>query len=216
MNPKRYLKRNPMSTMLLVLAVAVLLFLIPAWASGKVYYTDNGLRSSVPGWSFILDGSNNWRVGGGSLNVAKAPKAAATDSVLIMGKALYGGDTTTNGGTYIGINAPPSGTPGCNADFINLQAHGTSAFKVSKAGNVYMAGTLTGPLLPAAALTYKGAWDCYANDPVLADGVGTTGWTYIASTVGTVNLGHGNITFAIGNAAIYNGSVWQKVPYTTP
>lgn len=60
------------------------------------------------------------------------------------------------------------------------------------------------------AFINKGAWDASTNTPTLADGVGTNGWTYRANLAGTVNFGSGNITFQVGDLAVYNGSIWQK------
>ena len=64
--------------------------------------------------------------------------------------------------------------------------------------------------LPTSAMEYKGTWNAATNTPVLADGTGDTGDIYIVSTGGTINLGSGNITFAVGDWAVYNGSTWQK------
>lgn len=66
--------------------------------------------------------------------------------------------------------------------------------------------------LPFSGLTYDGSWNATTNSPTLADGTGTSGHFYITSVAGTQNLGSGSITFAVGDWALYNGTVWQKVP----
>ncbi|HSU29533.1 MAG TPA: hypothetical protein VLJ68_14195 [Chitinophagaceae bacterium] len=66
--------------------------------------------------------------------------------------------------------------------------------------------------LPVGSQVYKGTWDANTNSPVLADGVGTTGWTYRITVAGTQNLGSGNITFNVGDDIIYNGTIWQRNP----
>jgi hypothetical protein len=66
--------------------------------------------------------------------------------------------------------------------------------------------------LPTGALIYKGTWNATTNTPTLADGTGSNGWLYKVSTAGTINLGSGSITFAVGDEAIHNGTVWQKAP----
>ena len=58
---------------------------------------------------------------------------------------------------------------------------------------------------------YKGTWNANTNTPTLADGTGTAGDLYIVSVAGTQNLGSGSITFAVGDEAVYNGTIWQKV-----
>jgi hypothetical protein len=65
--------------------------------------------------------------------------------------------------------------------------------------------------LPSGGPVYKGTWNAFTNTPTLADGTGTAGDLYIVSAAGTQNLGSGSITFAIGDEAVYNGTIWQKV-----
>lgn len=60
-------------------------------------------------------------------------------------------------------------------------------------------------------LNYINSWNATTNIPVLADGIGTLGDAYIVSVAGTQNLGSGAITFAIGDLAIYNGTIWQQI-----
>lgn len=64
--------------------------------------------------------------------------------------------------------------------------------------------------LPNSVMDYKGNWDASTNTPTLADGVGSAGDVYVTSVAGTQNLGSGNITFAVGDWVVYNGTVWQK------
>lgn len=74
------------------------------------------------------------------------------------------------------------------------------------------AGKVAYAQLPSALMTFKGAWDASTNTPTLADGTGLTGDTYRASVAGTQNLGSGPQTWAIGDFAIYNGTIWQHSP----
>lgn len=63
------------------------------------------------------------------------------------------------------------------------------------------------------AITFKGVWDAANNSPTLADGVGNVGDEYIVGVAGTQNLGSGNISFGIGDFALYTvGNVWVDVP----
>jgi len=64
--------------------------------------------------------------------------------------------------------------------------------------------------LPASLMTYEGTWDAATNTPTLVNGTGDAGMVYIVSGAGTVNFGAGNITFAVGDWVIYNGTIWQK------
>ena len=60
------------------------------------------------------------------------------------------------------------------------------------------------------ALNYKGTWDATANSPALASSVGTKGDYYVVSTAGSTAL-NGISNWGIGDWAVFNGSVWQRV-----
>lgn len=79
--------------------------------------------------------------GGKAVALTGAPINTATVSLLQLGNAIAGGNTSVNGGTYIGINAPGSGA-GSAADFLNLQNNSVTQFRVDSAGNATAAGTV--------------------------------------------------------------------------
>ena len=60
------------------------------------------------------------------------------------------------------------------------------------------------------ALNYKGTWDATANSPALASSVGTKGDYYVVSVAGSTTL-DGISNWGIGDWAVFNGSVWQRV-----
>jgi hypothetical protein len=60
------------------------------------------------------------------------------------------------------------------------------------------------------ALNYKGTWNANTNNPALASGVGTKGDYYVVGTAGSTNL-DGISNWGIGDWAVFNGSVWQRV-----
>lgn len=62
-------------------------------------------------------------------------------------------------------------------------------------------------------LNYQGAWNASTNTPTLASGVGTKGYYYVVSVAGSTNL-DGITDWQIGDWAIFNGTVWQKVDNT--
>lgn len=66
------------------------------------------------------------------------------------------------------------------------------------------------PPISAGGLTYQGVWDALTNTPALASSVGTNGYFYVVDVAGTTNL-NGIIDWQLGDWAIFNGSVWQKV-----
>lgn len=61
-----------------------------------------------------------------------------------------------------------------------------------------------------AGLTYKGTWDASTNSPSLSSGVGTNGDYYVVNVAGSTNL-DGITDWQIGDWAIFNGTVWQKI-----
>ena len=70
--------------------------------------------------------------------------------------------------------------------------------------------------LPAAvlgALSYQGTWDASTNTPTLTSSVGTKGYYYVVSVAGSTDL-NGITDWLIGDWAVYNGTIWQKVDNT--
>lgn len=60
------------------------------------------------------------------------------------------------------------------------------------------------------ALNYKGVWNAATNNPTLTSGVGTKGDYYVVGTAGSTNL-DGETLWGVGDWAVFNGTVWQKV-----
>jgi hypothetical protein len=65
----------------------------------------------------------------------------------------------------------------------------------------------------SAGLIYKGTWNASTNTPSLASGTGTNGWYYVVSVAGSTNL-NGVTDWQVGDWAIFNGTVWQKIDQT--
>jgi hypothetical protein len=63
------------------------------------------------------------------------------------------------------------------------------------------------------ALVYQGAWNALTNTPTLTSSVGFSGYYYVVSVAGTTNL-NGITDWQIGDWAIFNGTVWQKIDQT--
>jgi hypothetical protein len=62
-------------------------------------------------------------------------------------------------------------------------------------------------------LNYQGTWNATTNTPTLTSSVGTKGYYYVVDVAGTTNL-NGITDWQIGDWAIFNGTVWQKVDNT--
>lgn len=59
-------------------------------------------------------------------------------------------------------------------------------------------------------LSYQGTWNALTNTPTLTSSVGSNGNYYVVDVAGTTNL-NGITDWQIGDWAIFNGSVWQKI-----
>ena len=75
-------------------------------------------------------------------------------------------------------------------------------------------GQVTNVSTGAVPNTYQGTWNASTNSPTLTSSVGTAGYYYIVSTAGSTNL-NGITSWAVGDWAAFNGSVWQKIAGTS-
>lgn len=66
--------------------------------------------------------------------------------------------------------------------------------------------------LSGSGFSDQGSWNATTNSPTLADGTGTTGHYYTVGTAGTINLGSGSQTFAVGDYVAYDGESWLLIP----
>ena len=77
-------------------------------------------------------------------------------------------------------------------------------------------GTIPLSQIPASiqgGVSYQGTWNASTNTPTLTNGVGTKGYYYVVSVAGSTNL-DGITSWNVGDWAIFNGTVWQKVDNT--
>jgi hypothetical protein len=65
----------------------------------------------------------------------------------------------------------------------------------------------------ASGLEYQGTWNASTNVPTLTSSVGTAGYYYIVATAGSTNL-NGVTDWQVGDWALFNGSIWQKLDQT--
>ena len=76
-----------------------------------------------------------------------------------------------------------------------------------------MLKTVSSVINAIGALNYKGTWNALTNSPTLASGVGNNGDYYVVSVAGSTNL-DGITDWQIGDWAVFNGSIWQKIDNT--
>lgn len=63
------------------------------------------------------------------------------------------------------------------------------------------------------AVIYQGTWDAANNSPTLASNVGTQGEYYVTNVAGNTDL-NGITDWNVGDWAIFNGNIWEKVDNT--
>ena len=73
-----------------------------------------------------------------------------------------------------------------------------------------MLKTVSSTINAIGALNYQGTWDASTNNPTLTSSVGTKGDYYVVSVAGSTNL-NGETLWGVGDWAVFNGSIWQKV-----
>lgn len=73
-----------------------------------------------------------------------------------------------------------------------------------------MLKTISSIVNAIGALNYKGVWNANTNSPTLASGVGSKGDYYVVSVAGSTNL-DGETLWGVGDWAVFNGAIWQKV-----
>jgi hypothetical protein len=69
--------------------------------------------------------------------------------------------------------------------------------------------------LPFTTLTFDGVWDAATNTPTLSSSSGTAGHYRIVQVQGSTTL-NGISTWNVGDQAIFNGSIWQRIPFVAP
>ena len=171
-------------------------------------------NTSTPG-SIAYGGGNDITLG--SVGVAGQVLISGGTAAYTWGSALIQTDQPANvvyGGPASGADAPTGFRSLVNAD---LPASGATAGTYGSANlipiiTVNAEGVVTGAATTAfqSGLSYQGTWNASTNTPTLASGTGTSGHYYITDVAGTTNL-DGITDWQVGDWAVFNGTVWQKL-----
>ncbi len=150
-------------------------------------YYDNGITKNATG-------TKSWQLQIPNLTGNANSSSFAVDfRPNISGTVAYLGDILTT--ILAGFNI--LGGSVSNADTI-LQAFGKLQNQIN--------GVLGGAI-------YQGVWNANTNTPNLTSSVGTKGFYYVVSVAGATNL-NGITDWNLGDWAIFNGTVWEKVDNT--
>jgi hypothetical protein len=140
---------------------------------------------------------------------------------------LTGTVPVANGGTgaatltgYVKGSGTANMTAAATIPNTDITGLGTASTKDAGAANgvatLDAGGKVPVSELPAAvlgALSYQGTWDASTNTPTLTSSVGTKGYYYVVSVAGNTDL-NGITDWQVGDWAVFNGSIWQKVDNT--
>lgn len=188
--------------------------------------------------------ANNVAITGGTISGVAVTGYVPTTETITAGTGLTGGgDLSANRTIALANTAVTTGTYGTASrnitqtvdqqgrltnifdqpiEIANTQVTGLGTASTKDAGSALGVATLDSggkvPIseLPSAvlgALSYQGTWNATTNNPTLTSSVGTKGYYYFVDVAGTTNL-NGITDWQIGDWAIFNGSVWQKVDNT--
>jgi len=186
--------------------------------------------------------ANAVAITGGTISGVSVSGYVPTTRTLTAGTGLTGGgDLSANRTFALANTAVTTGTYGTAARTITqtvdqqgrltnifdqpieiayTQVTGLGTAATKDAGAALGVATLdAGGKVPASQiplqgdLNYQGTWNATTNTPTLTSSVGTKGYYYVVDVAGTTNL-NGITDWQVGDWAIFNGSVWQKVDNT--
>ena len=160
--------------------------------------------------------ANAVAITGGTISGVTLPASNITGTLGVPNGGT-GASTLTGYVKGTGTTAMTAAATIPNTDITGL---GTASTKDAGAANgvatLDAGGKVPVSELPAAvlgALSYQGTWDASTNSPTLTSSVGTKGYYYVVSVAGNTNL-NGITDWLVGDWAVYNGTVWQKVDNT--
>ena len=160
--------------------------------------------------------ANNVAITGGTISGVTIPASNVTGT-LQVNQGGTGATTLTGYVKGAGTTALTASSTIPNTDITGL---GTASTKDAGVANgvatLDAGGKVPVSELPAAvlgALSYQGTWNANTNTPTLTSSTGTKGYYYVVSVAGNTNL-DGITDWLVGDWAVYNGTVWQKVDNT--
>jgi hypothetical protein len=154
---------------------------------------------------------------------------SGTSSAAVFNFGIPTGPTGAAGtSATVAVGTTTTGAPGSSATVTNAGTSSAAVLNFSvPAGQGVPSGGSTGQFLAKSSATnydtswititgvlnYQGTWNASTNTPALVSSVGTNGYYYVVSVAGSTSL-NGISDWQIGDWAIFNGTVWQKIDQT--
>lgn len=194
--------------------------------------TPTSITWSVPGLMGVVATTNVGTTTTGAPGTSASVTNSGTAVDAVLNFTIPRGDTGATGATgtaaTIAVGTTTTLNPGVSATVTNSGSSSAAVFNfgIPKGAGVNAGGT-TGQVLTKASgtdydtawttitgtLNYQGAWNASTNSPTLTSSVGTNGYYYVVNVAGTTNL-NGITDWQVGDWAIFNGSIWQKLDQT--
>jgi hypothetical protein len=159
-----------------------------------------------------------WKLIPGTGTVTSIDVSGGTTGLTTSGGPVTTSGTITIAGT-LGVASGGTGATDAATARTNLGLGTAAVLDAGIANGVATldgGGTVPTSQLPAAvlgAVKYQGTWNATTNTPTLTSSVGSQGYYYVVSVAGATDL-NGITDWEIGDWAIYNGAIWQKVDNT--
>jgi hypothetical protein len=160
------------------------------WESGVTYY-----KLDLVGYNGDSYVANE--------ETTQKPSRNSTKWTLNSARGAAGSGNSTTLAELTGSPANGQILIGSNGAFVNADITAGDGIAISTA-----AGFIE--ISADGGTNYQGTWDAATNNPALTSSVGTKGYYYVVNVDGSTNL-NGITDWKVGDWAIYNGSVWQKV-----
>jgi len=172
---------------------AVFNFTIPQGPVGATGAT--GATGSTGAAATIAVGSTTTGAAGTSASVTNS----GTSSAAVFNFTIPRGDTGATG---------PTGATGATG--AGVPTGGSTGQVLAKnSGTNYDTSWIN----VVGGLNYQGNWNASTNSPTLTSSAGTNGYYYTVSVAGSTNL-NGITDWQVGDWAIFNGTIWQKIDQT--
>ena len=187
---------------------------IASLAGSKITGNISGNAANVTGTVAVVNGGTGATTASGARTNLGLGTIATQDASSV---AITGGSIT--GITDLAIADGGTGASTAGQARINLGLGTAAVLDAGVANGVATldaGGTVPLSQIPASiqgGVSYQGAWNASTNTPTLTSSVGTKGYYYVVSVAGSTNL-NGVTDWVVGDWAIFNGTIWQKIDNT--